>query len=50
MKSNVCVPLLNMLHKIYSKATIYISELILAPFSPFDIKCKKLNPVSAKTT
>ena len=43
MKSNVCVSLLNILHKIYSKATIYVSELILKPFSPFDIKCKKLN-------
>ena len=29
--------------KIYNKATIYVSELILIPFSPFDIKCKMLN-------
>ena len=43
MKSNVCVTLLNMLHKIYSKFTVYINELILTPFSPFDIKCKKIN-------
>ena len=28
--------------KNYSKATINVSELILTPFSPFDIKCKKL--------
>ena len=41
MKSNV--PLLNVLDTNYKKATIYISELILTPFSPFDIKCKKLN-------
>ena len=33
MKSNV--------HTNYKKATICISELILTPFSPFDIKCKK---------
>ena len=25
------------------KATIYIDELLLTLFSPFDIKCKKLN-------
>ena len=29
--------------KIYSKATIYVKELILTPFSLFDITCKKLN-------
>ena len=28
--------------KIYNKATIYANELILALFSPFDIKCKIL--------
>ena len=33
--------------KIYSKATIYVCELILTGFSPFNIKCKKLN---AKTS
>ena len=48
MKWNVCVPLLNIMHKIYSKATIYVSGLILTLFSPFDIKCKKLNHLSAK--
>ena len=26
--------------KIYDKATIHVNELILTPFSPFDIKCK----------
>ena len=53
MKSNV--PLLNVLDTNYKKATICISELILTPFSPFDIKCKKLNanrdnPVSSGRT
>ena len=46
MKSNgsVSLPLLNILEtKIYSKATIYVNESILNPFSSFDIKCKKLN-------
>ena len=46
MKSNgsVSLPLLNILEtKIYSKATIYVNEPILNPFSSFDIKCKKLN-------
>ena len=33
--------------KIYSQATIHFSEVILTPFSPFDIKCKKLNLLSA---
>ena len=28
---------------IYSKATIHVSELILTPVSPFDIKYKKCN-------
>ena len=41
MKSNVL--LLNVLHKNYKKATFYVSESILTPFSPFDIKCKKRN-------
>ena len=27
--------------KIYNKATFLVSELILTPLSPFDIKCKK---------
>ena len=53
MKSNVCVPLLNIpVHtsmKVYSKAIIYISELILTSFSLFDIKCKKLKPLNANT-
>ena len=44
MKPNVCVPLPNIYYtKIYSKATIYVNELILTPFNSFDIKCKKLN-------
>ena len=43
MKSNFCKALLKKLHKIYSKVTIYINELMLTPLSPFDIKCKKLN-------
>ena len=34
----------------YSKAIIYVSELILTPFNPFDIWCKKLNPLIANTT
>ena len=29
--------------KIHSKATTYVSELILTPFSPCYIKCKRLN-------
>ena len=29
--------------KIYNTVTIYVNKLILPPFSPFDIKCKKLN-------
>ena len=28
---------------IYSKATIHVSELILTPVSPFDVKYKKCN-------
>ena len=32
--------------KKYNKATIYVNKLILAPFSPFDIKCKKLDAQS----
>ena len=27
--------------KIYKKATFHVSELMLTPLSPFDIKCKK---------
>ena len=27
--------------KLYNKATIYVSKLILTPFSQFGIKCKK---------
>ena len=37
------MPLLNILLNIYSKATIKVNELILIRFSPFDIKCKKIN-------
>ena len=29
--------------QIYHKATIYVKELILNQFNPFDIKCKILN-------
>ena len=46
MKWNGCVSLLNILHNctnIYNKATIYVNELILSPFDPFGIKCRKLN-------
>ena len=43
MKSNGCVPLLNILHKIHNKATIYVNKLLLTAFSPFHIKCEKLN-------
>ena len=42
MKLNVCVPPLNILQKMYSKTTAYVSELILTLFSPFDIKYKNL--------
>ena len=37
------MPLLNILLNIYSKATIKVNELISIRFSPFDIKCKKIN-------
>ena len=37
------MPLLNILLNIYSNATIKVNELILIRFSPFDIKCKKIN-------
>ena len=43
MKSNGNVPLLNTLRKIYNKVAICVNELILTPFNPFDIKCKKFN-------
>ena len=43
MKLNGSVSLLNVLHKRYCKATIKDSELILIPFSPFDITHKTLN-------
>ena len=43
LKSNGCVPSLNIRQKNYKKAAIYINELILKPFSPLDTKCKKLN-------
>ena len=45
MKSNGCLSLLNILHKNLNKAIIYVNEMITTPFSPFDIKCKKLNLV-----
>ena len=40
MKSNGCVPLLNMLQKFVTKpqATIYVYLLILTLFCPFNIK------------
>ena len=38
-----CVLLLDIVHKKLCKAIIYINGLILTPFSPCDIKCKKLN-------
>ena len=44
LKSNGDVPLLKTYYtKIYNKAAIYINELVLPPFSPFDFKggCKK---------
>ena len=28
---------------VYNKATVYVNELILTQFSPFDFKCKKFN-------
>ena len=43
VKSNARMPLLNILLNIYSTATIKVNELILIRFSPFDIKCKKIN-------
>ena len=46
MKLNGCLPLLNLLHKMLWQSHIhvifYVNELILTPFNPFDIKCKKL--------
>ena len=41
MKSNV--PLLNVLYKNLHKAKIYVNDMILTTFSPFDVKYKKLN-------
>ena len=41
MKSNCCVPLLNI--QICDKAATYVIDLILTQFSPFDIDCKKIN-------
>ena len=41
MKSNV--PLLNVLYKNLHKAKIYVNDMILITFSPFDVKYKKLN-------
>ena len=43
MKSNGYVLLLNILLEKFITATICVSKLILIPFSPFDIKCQKLN-------
>ena len=42
MKPNGGVPLLNIRHKNYNKATILVNESILTPFSPCHIKCKNL--------
>ena len=42
MKWNGCVDLLNIL-RINLNATIYVNELILTRFSPFDSRCKKPN-------
>ena len=41
MKLNDCVALLNILRIIYNDATIYFIELVMNPFTSFDIKCKK---------
>ena len=38
LKSNGDAPLLNIPHKNLNKAAIYINELVLLPFSPFDNK------------
>ena len=43
MKSNGCVPLLSILQKTYNKVPIYVTELMLTPFSTFDINYKKCN-------
>ena len=43
MKSNGCITLLNMLHINLRQHHNYVNELILASFSPFAIKCKKLS-------
>ena len=42
-KVNSCVYLLNILHKETQRNTTKPKELILTPFSLFEIKCKKLN-------
>ena len=43
MKSNSCTPVLNILHKYLQQSHNYINEMMLTPFSPFDIKSKKIN-------
>ena len=43
-------PYLRFHTKIYSKVGIYINELILSSFSPFDITCKKRNIFMRKTS
>ena len=43
MKSNEIKTFTKYTTKIYNNATIYVNELILTPFSPFDVKCKILN-------
>ena len=43
MKSNGCTPVLNILHKNLQQSHNYINEMMLTPFSPFDIKSKKIN-------
>ena len=42
-KVNGCVYLLNILHNETQRNTTKPKELILTPFSLFEIKCKKLN-------
>ena len=42
MKSNGCMALLNVLHINLQQSHNYVNELLLAPFSPLAIKCKKL--------
>ena len=43
MKSNEIKTFTKYTTKIYNNATIYVNELILTPFSPFNVKCKIFN-------